>query len=1761
MDPALRLLIEAGDPADEVAVLVRLAGPGAGPPPGARVISRFGAFATVRTERGQLAAMHARRDVPSIKAGRLYRAEVEPGPAPAAGNAPAAGPVTAADLLRRPERGGPTGRGVVIGIVDWGLDVGHPAFRRADGGTRLLALWDQQPGPDPAAPNRFGYGRIHYRDAIDAAMGTDDPFAALRYDIASADGGTGCHGTATASVAAGSPWPGGVPGAAPDAELVFVHLSTAGPAGPADLGDSTALVEALDFIREVAAGRPCVVNLSLGRCCGPHDGNTLVELVLDAAGSGPRPLLVVQSCGNYRQRRAHTEGAVRAGGRARVPVRLPAGAPGPHEVELWYSGADSLAVGVRPPGGAPGLLTRPGQDRSLNLPDGSTVRVLHRWHDPNNGRNQVTIRLPATGRERTWRLEIAALDVVDGRFHAWIERRPAGDQAAFPEPAAVPRTDTGTICNGLRSLAVGGYDPAGSGSPIAAFSSGGPTVDGRHKPDLLAPAVDVLVARSRPVGAAADRPWPYSTRMSGTSLASPHVTGAVACLLEDGADRPGGVRTALLSTCRPYRGTDPARAGCGYLDLTAALDAVRTHRDNQEAAMSPHLKDMFDEADPESTVIVRDHRTGRDTDPAGGTFTAPPAASPPTASGAFTPPPAAPPSAFDPGPVPPPGYGYPPAPYPQPPYPQYPYGQPPYPYGQPAYGYGYGEPPSPYGPPASAYGDPYDSGRTPPYPYAPPAPYPPPVPYYPGPGGYADPYADPARPWPEPAPEPPAEQPAEPDPWAIEPAAPPGAEDRPGAMLASLNSSATELVDAYVFDRRPDVVERLAGRVTLVAGPCRPVGDAAAGDLLVRGQVGEGQASLAVLADSELLDFDAARDRGWLTEGELPGRYALVLEDAPPAWAAAGPWARRVADAAGFVPTGQALLRLEPAVPADVPATEDTGGAPEPTLADWIALIRRVEAAHPNWTALRTAQALMRTKFYSRAFNWLLPSTANMPGVTVGGPVTAADVAFLGGRAVVTLPDGRTMDSAHVVTGIVAAAERQSPGSGGAGGSLAGVIIQPLPPDVTQLDVATWIGDVGSAAANWAVGHPIPSGGTTQADYVAEFAPDSDLIGDVDGIVMARSTAGTGFAFDYARPLSDNLARYYGTRAAPGTGASRRMHAFCAALGLTLKPDGVTLSDAAGTDIDARVQRFTDWFSRNDPTLLASMVMASAGQVILQSGLPMWVSRAGDWRWFAAQFKDFLQRYLRLEGPAAARPPAETLEVRPPGPGERSAFDRRAELIDRLNALSTAIRYSLDGRAIRYEVLDPSAVTYFDREMQRLIDLAEVIPMRLINRTGLIGGQPLAFDSFQEAYVDLDDLLASSDLGFQLVMLHFLTERAQVRDYARLIGTDLHLLYPKAHRAGLEAQAALLRAVLADNTIEYRYDEMQPNGNYVYGFHASGYWVFQVNRNAGATGTRGSSVFVQLPDKTRLTVPEMQARRAAAAPATAPTPTPTPAGGGSGAAGGGSETPPSRANVPVIARIFELVEASGLVNFSWKERGPAPKGYLKGMALTYARVYCHYTIQPGESEDFRDRFAVKMTKGVAPGASTVTDAVAKYKNKFMEFGADVKIDGVHVLRALFTILFSLGMRESGGKYCAGWDTSKTAGPNPKAPTATNSEAGLFQISYDIGVNAGDFRDLYERYKQRPDSGFLDVFSEGVTCNVPGRDGGAIFGAGVGREFQQFSKDCPAFTVELAALGLRTIANHWGPINVNTVEIRRECWSLMLEIEKAIDRLGGCVAFG
>ena len=219
------------------------------------------------------------------------------------------------------------------------------------------------------------------------------------------------------------------------------------------------------------------------------------------------------------------------------------------------------------------------------------------------------------------------------------------------------------------------------------------------------------------------------------------------------------------------------------------------------------------------------------------------------------------------------------------------------------------------------------------------------------------------------------------------------------------------------------------------------------------------------------------------------------------------------------------------------------------------------------------------------------------------------------------------------------------------------------------------------------------------------------------------------------------------------------------------------------------------------------------------------------------------------------------IEIRPPGRGEASAFDRRQELIDRLNAQSAAIQYRLEGRRLRYRIVDESALTHFDRQMRGFADRSEVIPLRLITRSGYLGGEPLFVDSLEAAYVDLDDLLASGDLSFQLNLIHILTERFGVRGYERRIGTPMPE-FNRVHRAALQAEAVHLQNVIGDPTIRFNYEEPRQNGTHVFAFRSrEGYRVFHVFRRTGREETHGV-IWVRTRDGRRLTIEQLRRERA-----------------------------------------------------------------------------------------------------------------------------------------------------------------------------------------------------------------------------------------------------------------------------------------------------------
>jgi hypothetical protein len=249
--------------------------------------------------------------------------------------------------------------------------------------------------------------------------------------------------------------------------------------------------------------------------------------------------------------------------------------------------------------------------------------------------------------------------------------------------------------------------------------------------------------------------------------------------------------------------------------------------------------------------------------------------------------------------------------------------------------------------------------------------------------------------------------------------------------------------------------------------------------------------------------------------------------------------------------------------------------------------------------------------------------------------------------------------------------------------------------------------------------------------------------------------------------------------------------------------------------------------------------------------------------------------------------------------------------------------------------------------------------------------------------------------------------------------------------------------------------------------------------------------------------------------------------GGRGREGSGSD----------LDEIIQIAANSDIARYEWRDRGRAPLGYIKGMAATFGRVYCK--LKAGEEA------AMEMAKRNSGDARR--DVVAWYQDIFADAGMDNSADGATTLRHLFVLLIGLGMRESSGNYCEGRDRSAN---NVSAETA---EAGLFQTSYNARHGSDLLPRIFARYQASP-AGFLEIFQEGASCSPGDFEN---FGDGPGRDFQRLSKESPAFAAEFAAVGLRNIRSHWGPINTRKAEVRPACDEMLQRVQAVIDASNLC----
>ncbi len=483
---------------------------------------------------------------------------------------------------------GPPGRrgsGVIVATVDSGIDYTHPAFRRTDGTSRILFIWDQNltPTGGEASPAGFGYGVLYTNAQINVALAAANPFATVRHQV-----GLGDHGTHVAGIAAGNGRGSSATqpalrfmGVAPEADIIVVAVGGSGPEG---MATSANALDAVNFCYQQAdvLTRPCAVNMSLGDNLGPHDGTSLLERGLDNLLGGPGRGFV-KSAGNVGAARHHAGGTVPASGTISVGFAQPAGNDTPDQLDFWYSGTSNFRVEVIDSAGAATAMVNVGTATTFNLAGGNTVRIDHRDNDPFNGDKRIFITITrgtaAQIRPGNWAVRLRRASAGGtGRFDGWIQRHNTFNQRpTFNAPFESNDRTISTPGTAREVITAANYITRGAGiGGLASSSSRGPTRDGRAAPTIAAPGTEVFSANARFTSTNPDQD-PYIA-MTGTSMSAPHITGVLALMLQKNPRRTQEqLRQCLVSTARSDAFTGPVPNtgfGAGKVDAQAAVNCV-----------------------------------------------------------------------------------------------------------------------------------------------------------------------------------------------------------------------------------------------------------------------------------------------------------------------------------------------------------------------------------------------------------------------------------------------------------------------------------------------------------------------------------------------------------------------------------------------------------------------------------------------------------------------------------------------------------------------------------------------------------------------------------------------------------------------------------------------------------------------------------------------------------------------------------------------------------------------------------------------------------------------------------------------------------------------------------------------------------------------------------------------------------------------------------------------------------------------------------
>ncbi len=391
-----------------------------------------------------------------------------------------------------------TGKGVVLGFLDTGIRYEDAVFRNSDGSTRILGIWDQNMNDGPL-PEGLLYGTEYTREVINAALQSDNPREIVpSYDE---DG----HGTAIASVAAGSALSGGLRflGAAPDAEIAVVKLRQAKPylrefymipEGVAAYSESD-IITAIKYLESYAISlvRPLVICIGIGSNMGDHEGHSILAGYLNTIAT--RRSRAVILCGGNEGNSAHhyvgyaTEGLVETTDNVEIRVGEEKG----FVAELWGNIPTSHAISIRSPGGETtdrvDFKVRETREFSF-VYERTKIRVDHVLVEQGSGEELIFFRFvdPTPG---VWTVQVTVMgggNQPDGSFHMWLPITPfLQADTYFLRPS--PYTTITEPGNAREVITTTYYQDANNS--FYGESSRGFTRENSKKPDLCTPGVDI----------------------------------------------------------------------------------------------------------------------------------------------------------------------------------------------------------------------------------------------------------------------------------------------------------------------------------------------------------------------------------------------------------------------------------------------------------------------------------------------------------------------------------------------------------------------------------------------------------------------------------------------------------------------------------------------------------------------------------------------------------------------------------------------------------------------------------------------------------------------------------------------------------------------------------------------------------------------------------------------------------------------------------------------------------------------------------------------------------------------------------------------------------------------------------------------------------------------------------------------------------------------------------------------------------------------